>query len=69
MIEVSLPFTFFSLLTWEHPEATRKLFTALCVALLASLVLRGKILFMIVGKLLFGFSFTYLQFFFFFFSS
>lgn len=38
-----------NLLTWEHPEATRKLFTALCVALLASLVLRGKILFMIAG--------------------
>lgn len=41
-----------SLLTWQHPEATRKLFTALCFALLASLGFRGPTLFMLIGLFL-----------------
>lgn len=41
-----------SLLTWKHPEATRKLFIALCMALIASLVLKGPTLFMITGNML-----------------
>ncbi|KAL9959274.1 hypothetical protein ACROYT_G032584 [Oculina patagonica] len=38
-----------NLLTWQHPVAARKLFTALCFALLASLALRGPTLFRLIG--------------------
>lgn len=41
-----------NLLTWKHPEATGKLFIALCTALVASLVLRGPTLFMLIGLFL-----------------
>lgn len=41
-----------NLLMWQHHEATRKLFTALCVGLLASLLLKGPTLFLLLG--LFG---------------
>jgi len=41
-----------NLLMWQHPVATRKLFTALCVALLASLLLRGPTLFLLMGLFL-----------------
>ena len=43
-------FLCFSLLTWQHPVATRKLFTNLCVALLASLLLKGPTLFLLIGN-------------------
>lgn len=41
-----------NLLTWQHPEATGKLFVALCMALLASLILKGPTLFMLLGLFL-----------------
>ncbi|KAJ7377647.1 GRAM domain-containing protein 4 [Desmophyllum pertusum] len=42
-----------NLLTWQgHPEATRKLFTALCFALLTTLTLKGPTLFMLIGLFL-----------------
>lgn len=38
-----------NLLTWQHPVATRKLFTVLNVAFVASLGLKGPTLFMLIG--------------------
>ena len=44
-------FLCFSLLMWQHPAASRKLFTSLFMALTASLLLKGKTLFLVTGIL------------------
>lgn len=41
-----------NLLNWHHPEATGRLFIALCIALAASLLLKGPTLFMLIGLFL-----------------
>lgn len=42
----------FSLLMWQHSVASRKLFSSLLMALLASLLLTGKTLFLLTGLIL-----------------
>ncbi|XP_068759014.1 GRAM domain-containing protein 4-like [Montipora capricornis] len=41
-----------NLLMWQHPAASRKLFTSLFMALTASLLLKGKTLFLVTGLFL-----------------
>ncbi|XP_067023563.1 GRAM domain-containing protein 4-like isoform X2 [Acropora muricata] len=41
-----------NLLNWHHPEATGKLFGALCIGLVASLLLKGATLFTLIGLFL-----------------
>ena len=53
LIKSACPFMRYSLLTWQHPDATGKLFIALCIGLLASLLLKGPTLFMLIGKMCF----------------